>query len=172
MLFFAIAFASALVVGTFVEYWGHRLMHTGGILKRRHARHHRMGSGQGFLGEFRDYALPTLAIVWMGFLVSPAAGFGFLIGDLMYAAVAAWSHQLQHEHPHKVWWMAQPQHSVHHHHQEWHTNFGMTTDIWDKVFRTYRRHELLPDIGRSDARAWSIHWASVSEPLPVRKRRS
>jgi len=168
----AIAFIIALFVGTFVEYWGHRLMHSGGVLKKRHARHHRLGSGQGVAGEFRDYVLPSLTISWVGFLVSVPAGIGFFAGVVVYAAIAAWSHQLQHEHPHKVWWMPQPQHSVHHHHQEWHHNFGMTTDLWDRVFRTYRRHEPLPAIGDPDARPWDVHWASVSEPLPVRKRRS
>lgn len=166
-----IAFLLAAFVGTFVEYWGHRIMHIGGVLKKRHARHHRLGSGQGVLGEFRDYVLPSLVISWLGFLVSVPAGVGFLIGTVGYAALAAWSHQLQHEHPQKVWWMTQPQHSVHHHHQEWHHNFGMTVDWWDRVFGTYKRHEPLPAIGRDDARPWQVHWASRSAALPVRKRR-
>ncbi|MBX2801077.1 MAG: sterol desaturase family protein [Myxococcales bacterium] len=168
----AMAFGLALLVGTFVEYWGHRLMHVGRVLKKRHARHHQRGTGQGWLGEFRDYVLPTLLICWVGFLHSTEAGVGFLLGDLCYAALAAYAHQLQHERPKQVFWLSQPVHAVHHYHQEWHHNFGITVDVWDRVFGTFKAHppitafdELDNDKGRLD-----IHWASVAPPLPRRRR--
>ena len=93
-----LAFFVALPVGTFVEYWGHRMMHAW-LLKRRHARHHQQGGGQGWLGEFRDYSLGTVFILPVGFLYSREAGIGIAFGGLFYAAFAAYSHQLQHEKP-------------------------------------------------------------------------
>src|SRR2546423_14571651 len=76
-------FLTAIVVGTLVEYWGHRMMHSW-LLRTKHALHHRDGWGQGWLGEFWDYFLGTVPIMagalppcylWGG---GPAAGGGGL----------------------------------------------------------------------------------------------
>lgn len=168
----AVSFVLAVGVGTFVEYWGHRLMHHNLVLKRRHARHHAHGSGQGWLGEFRDYVTPSLAIAWVGFLHSTAAGVGFLAGAVGYACLAAYAHQLQHEQPRRVFWMQQPVHAVHHYYAEWHHNFGITVDWWDRVFGTWRAHEPVPELlalGEGKG-PFAIHWASVAPPLPKRRR--
>ncbi len=158
----------AFVLGTFVEYWGHRLMHMGYLLKKHHAKHHQHGSGQGWLGEFRDYGLPTLVFAALVGWFLPEEGLGLLIGGVGYAAIAAYAHQVQHEQPHLAWWMAQKQHTVHHYHWEWHHNFGITVDWWDRVFGTYKQHEPLPMLGRDDAGFFDIHWASPSPPLGKR----
>src|SRR4051812_33558761 len=63
------AFLIALFVGTLVEYWGHRVMHAW-LLKKRHARHHRDGAGQGWLGEFRDYFLGSAPVILLGGLIA------------------------------------------------------------------------------------------------------
>jgi sterol desaturase/sphingolipid hydroxylase (fatty acid hydroxylase superfamily) len=137
------AFLVAIVVGTLVEYWGHRLMHAW-LLRKKHAEHHRDGWGQGWLGEFWDYVVGTLPIMALGFagcfwlLDSPAAGIGFVAGGLVYAAWAAYSHQLQHEKPDLCWWLPRPVHHLHHEGHMWHHNFGISLDIWDRVFGTYR----------------------------------
>ncbi|MEN0060688.1 MAG: sterol desaturase family protein [Myxococcota bacterium] len=167
-----LAFFAAILVGTFVEYWGHRLMHN--WRWGHHARHHQHNQGQGWLGEFRDYALPSSTIAWVGFLHSTAAGMGFALGALAYAALAAYAHQLQHERPGQVFWMAQPTHAVHHYHSEWHHNFGITVDLWDRVFGTYRWHEPEEALLRhGGTRAfWQIHWATPAPSLPRRKRRA
>ena len=108
-----IAFLIALPVGTFVEYWAHRIMHAW-LLKKKHAEHHRDGWGQGWLGEFFDYAVGTLIIMPVGFLYSVEAGIGFVAGALAYAAFAAYAHQLQHEKPELCFWMVRPVHYLHH----------------------------------------------------------
>jgi sterol desaturase/sphingolipid hydroxylase (fatty acid hydroxylase superfamily) len=136
-------FLAALFVGTLVEYWGHRMMH-GFLLRKRHARHHQDGHGQGWLGEFRDYFLGTLPILWLGFLVSGEFGIGFLIGGVLYAMFAAYCHELQHARPELCFWLPRPVHHLHHHHRMWKHNFGISFDLWDRVFGTYKRADWAP----------------------------
>ena len=76
----AIAFLAAFVVGTFVEYAVHRLMHRGRLLGKIHAEHHRDGVGQGWFGEFWDYFVGTVPLLaagglvgWLGLGSVPAA---------------------------------------------------------------------------------------------------
>jgi len=74
-----VAFASAFVLGTLVEYWGHRWMHV--WLKRaRHIEHHQSGGGQGFCREFWGYARGAWLMFPLGWLHSPAAGVAFASG--------------------------------------------------------------------------------------------
>lgn len=172
MFTFILSALSAALLGTFVEYWGHRLMHSGYLLRKHHAKHHQAGSGQGWLREFRDYAVPSTPFCMLGFLVSPELGAGLLTGGLLYAAIAAYAHQAQHENPQLIWWMAQPVHSVHHFHREWHHNFGITVDWWDHVFGTYKAHETLPVIGDPTVTPLTIHVLHRSPPLERRPGRA
>ena len=135
------AFLIAFVIGTLVEYLVHRLMHRGHLLGKKHAEHHRDGWGQGWLGEFGDYFLPSLPVIWLGFLYSVPAGIGWAAGGFLYAALAAYAHQLQHENPDLVFWMPRPVHYLHHKHHMWKTNFGILVDWWDRVFGTYKHVE-------------------------------
>ena len=88
---FTIALVIGLMLGSFVEYTVHRLMHKGKFLGKRHAKHHQNFEAQGWWGEFTDYSLPGLLIAWAGFLVSVPAGFGFALGTVGYAAFAAFA---------------------------------------------------------------------------------
>jgi sterol desaturase/sphingolipid hydroxylase (fatty acid hydroxylase superfamily) len=167
ILSFVIAFGVALVVGTFVEYWGHRLMHSGWLFRRRHGQHHAHHNGQGVLGEFRDYFTPTLLIIGGGFLVSRPAGFGFAAGDLVYALAAAYAHQVQHERPELCFWMPRPVHRMHHDYAMSRHDFGILFDGWDRVFGTYRPIGAARTLSeRPPIGAWfAIHWWSASEPV-------
>ncbi len=158
---FAIAFGTALIFASLVEYVVHRWMHSGTLLGRKHARHHQDGEGQGWLGEFRDYALGSVPILWFGFLVSVPAGIGYASGGIVYAALSAYAHQLQHEYPEMVFWLPRPVHHLHHHHKMWRHNFGILVDVWDRVFGTYKTVESsqetpLPE--RSFAKLFKIRW--------------
>ncbi len=139
------AFFLALLVGTFAEYSVHRLMHFGTVLGKKHAKHHQAATGQGWFGEFCDYFLPGLLILWVGFLYSRYAGIGFAAGGTFYAAWAAYSHQLQHERPELVFWLPRPVHYLHHEHKMWKHNFGISVDIWDRVFGTYKAVDWNPE---------------------------
>ena len=138
------AFLIALPVGSLIEYWGHRVMHTA-LLKKKHAEHHRDGFGQGWLWEFFDYFLGTIYFMPLGFLYSVEAGIGFAAGATFFAAFAAYSHQLQHEMPELCFWMPRPVHFIHHENHMWHTNFGISLDIWDRVFGTYKVVDWKPE---------------------------
>jgi sterol desaturase/sphingolipid hydroxylase (fatty acid hydroxylase superfamily) len=134
----------ALFVGTLVEYVVHRLMHSRKLLARKHAEHHRDGVGQGFLGEFGDYLIGVSVVLAAGFagcyfgLGSLEGGLGFIAGGVLYAALAAYAHQLQHERPDLVFWLRRPVHHLHHTHHMWHYNFGILVDFWDRIFGTYK----------------------------------
>ena len=141
-----LSLATAFLVGTLVEYIVHRLMHARIFLYKIHAQHHQANQGQGWLMEFKDYFLPSLPVLVIGsalfwFLLSVAAGIGFALGCLFYAAAAAYAHQVQHENPDLCFWMPQPVHHLHHHGKMWHHNFGILVDWWDRVFGTYKKVE-------------------------------
>lgn len=162
-----VAFLTALVFASLVEYWVHRMMHHRLLLGQKHAEHHRDGWGQGWLGEFWDYSKGTLALGWLGFLHSIPAGIGFALGGLAYAAWAAYAHQLQHEQPDLVFWLKRPVHYLHHKHHMWRHNFGIAFDVWDRCFGTYECVDWQPSRPRRDYpwRSWfQIHWGY--EPTP------
>ena len=95
----------AIVFGSLVEYWGHRLMHAGILLPRCHRMHHEAGEGKGVIPEFLHYVLYTWVLMPWGFLISPRAGWGFLVGALVYGFFSAYGHQLQHDSPAACFWM-------------------------------------------------------------------
>jgi sterol desaturase/sphingolipid hydroxylase (fatty acid hydroxylase superfamily) len=145
-----LAFLFAFFIGTLIEYGVHRLMHAGKFLHKKHAKHHQAAQGQGWLGEFKDYFLPGVAIIWAGFLFSWAAGIGFAFGCFAYACLAAYAHQLQHENPDLVFWLPRPVHHLHHNNRMWHHNFGILVDFWDRVFGTYKKVDYEPRKKRSE----------------------
>ena len=149
----------ALPVGTLVEYWGHRAMHTW-LLRKTHAEHHKKGIGQGWLLEFYDYVVGTIFFIPAGFLYSVEAGLGWIGGALLYAAFAAYSHQLQHERPELCFWLKRPVHFLHHHGHMWKHNFGISVDVWDRVFGTYKAIDWQPPgiAGRSWRLLLRIKW--------------
>jgi sterol desaturase/sphingolipid hydroxylase (fatty acid hydroxylase superfamily) len=144
------AFLIALTVGTLVEYWAHRMMHAF-LLKKKHAEHHKEGIGQGWFWEFLDYFFPTLPIMGLAYAISVyffesvEGGIGFAAGGVFYACFAAYSHQLQHERPELCFWIVRPVHYLHHHGHMWKHNFGISLDIWDRVFGTYKYVEWKPE---------------------------
>lgn len=138
-----IGFAVALLLGTFIEYVVHRLMHARVFLYKVHAKHHQTAQGQGWLMEFKDYIVPSLPVLIIGgilfwWLVSPVSGVAFAAGCAFYAAAAAYAHQVQHERPELCFWMPRPVHHLHHEGKMWHHNFGILVDFWDRVFGTYK----------------------------------
>ncbi len=147
------AFLFAVLLASLVEYLVHIGMHRRILLGTIHTQHHKDGTAEGWFWEFLAY-LPAVVVfgsvagvvVWSeGWVWMPV---GFTAGALFYAAFAAYSHQVQHEHPELVFWMRMPVHHVHHVHRQWRVNFGIGLDIWDRVFGTYERVDWQPDPAR------------------------
>jgi hypothetical protein len=67
-------FAAGFVFGSFVEYWGHRAMHSVRWLGKVHVEHHARGTGQGVALEYLDYLKGTWWMMWPPFLLSLAPG--------------------------------------------------------------------------------------------------
>lgn len=138
-------FAIAFVAASLVEYWVHRLMHRSLRLGQRHRDHHRRNEGQGVAWEFLDYVKGSIIVLLPMFWVSLAAGIGWTLGGIVYAAFSSYAHQLQHENPTRCFWMQMPVHYVHHKYNMWHHNFGLGVDWWDHVFGTYKPVDWLAD---------------------------
>ena len=158
---YLIATLAGLVVGSLVEYWGHRLMHAGLILRRAHARHHAENRGKGVVWEFMHYLLGTAFLLPLGFLVSLPSGLGWMSGTVLFAFFSAFGHQLQHDNPRACFWMrSMPVHFVHHRYAQSEANFGLSLDVWDRVFGTYERRAWhTPELEREPARPiWRIRW--------------
>ena len=156
-------FLGGLVFGSFIEYWGHRLMHGWRLIGKVHRNHHATGVGQGVLLEYWEYIKPLFPLMFPMFLVSVPAGIGWFVGTNVFAFFSAFSHQLQHDNPQKCFWMPMPNHYVHHKMNMWHYNFGMALDVWDRVFRTYKpveeakwREGLDPELAKKSI--FDIRW--------------
>lgn len=172
-----ISFLAALVVSTFVEYAVHRLMHAGVMVHARHVAHHKDGWGQGFWLEFRDYLLPGLLLMLPPWLLGPVIGAAWTLGCVATAAFIAYAHQLQHDNPLACRWMRVPVHYVHHRDQMWHHNFGMSTDLWDRLLGTYKLvafgDEFRPEEhGRGPFEIhWGPHQGDAAEMEAIARRR-
>jgi sterol desaturase/sphingolipid hydroxylase (fatty acid hydroxylase superfamily) len=155
--------AGGFIFGSFMEYWGHRIIHSirwgPGIT---HREHHARGTAQGVFLEFWDYFKFGWLLMWPPFLISLPAGIGWVIGANVFILFSAFAHQLQHEAPEKCFWMRMPVHYVHHAHHQWHHNFGMALDFWDRVFGTYKpirweEHEAVRS-ARVARHFWQVNW--------------
>jgi len=160
------AFLGTLVVGSFVEYVVHRLMHRRIVLGKVHADHHVAQIGQGWFKEFLAYFIPVIPVIVVLSIVNYFLGWywmgaGEALGGLIFSGFAAYAHQVQHEHPELAFWMPRPVHHIHHAHNMWHHNFGITSDIWDRIFGTYKYVDWRPERSWRQIRPWhffQIQW--------------
>jgi sterol desaturase/sphingolipid hydroxylase (fatty acid hydroxylase superfamily) len=134
-------FLLAFFLGTLIEYVAHRLMHAGVLFPCQHWQHHKARHARGWFWEFGQYLLFLSPLLWLGFLHSRSAGVGFLVGGLVYLVLVAYSHQLQHEHPERAFWLKRPVHYLHHRHDRGQYNYGVLVDIWDRLLGTYKPYD-------------------------------
>jgi sterol desaturase/sphingolipid hydroxylase (fatty acid hydroxylase superfamily) len=134
---------AAFIAASFVEWIVHVLMHRKILLGKVHRDHHMSGVGDGWFREFLYYtgaAIPG-SILFLGTASYTGwwwLGGGMAAGSFLYAAFAAYAHQVQHERPELVFWMHPPVHTVHHKYEMYRRNFGIGVDVWDKLFGTYQ----------------------------------
>ncbi len=136
----AIVFAAGLAGWTLIEYVLHRaVFHHAPIVAEIHELHHR--SPQAFIGTpawasvliaLLAAAIPSIAL--LGFDLGTALTAGLVAGYLWYVFVHYTTH---HWRPRKgsYFYRARLRHARHHHHAQA-GNFGVTTDVWDRVFGT------------------------------------
>lgn len=146
------AFVLAYLSASLIEYWAHRVMHIFPRIFKFHTNHHINGEGHGWWKEFRNYALfsspYSLSLCFGVWLIGLGwqMGISCLLGCIVYAAFAAYAHQLQHDNPIACEWMPMPVHYVHHEYDQWQHNFGIAVDWWDKIFGTYKSVEWLSEV--------------------------
>lgn len=142
---FVVYFIFGFILGSFLEYWVHRLMHISpwfGSKMTGHYGHHRSGTAKGFLGDFLDFSLAAL-LVLPTFFVSLPLGITMFFGTVTFAGFASYAHQVQHNNPAQCFWMKMPIHYVHHQNSQWDSNFGVAIDWWDHLFGTYKKVDWL-----------------------------
>lgn len=170
-------FVGGVVLGSFVEYWWHRLAHLGygRGLRRLHLHHHRTGLPAGALVEGVAYyfvtapvALIALSVGWLA--GDPIVALWFCGGGLAWSLWAGYSHQIQHERPELAFWSPVPVHYLHHHGPRPKANYGLGTHVWDRAFGTYDTTgwDERPKIGRL-REYLSVRWVTMPPtPLVIR----
>jgi sterol desaturase/sphingolipid hydroxylase (fatty acid hydroxylase superfamily) len=132
-------FALALVVGSLVEYLAHRYFLHSRLrhwVVRRHKMHHKTYVRYSVASEFMGFFPAAVLFLWIGFVHSIGAGVAFTAGAVVYVLAVAIAHKWSHEAPHRLFWMDPAVHEAHHAGSvRW--NFGVVTNIWDRVFGTY-----------------------------------
>ena len=137
-------FASGLLLFSLIEYCFHRWLFHGAeqAMQRGHARHHQEPTGLDTLPFF----IPPISLLLLAGLFDEAMPLSYALlltgaigcGYLAYGECHGAIHRLRFTRPWVRRWAAH--HHVHHHHHGY--NFGVTTPLWDLVFRT--RYERRP----------------------------
>jgi sterol desaturase/sphingolipid hydroxylase (fatty acid hydroxylase superfamily) len=134
---------AGLASWTLVEYVLHRwVFHHVPWVRERHEAHHR--DPRAFVGTPTWLSLLAILVLVMapsllewGVAIGSSFTVGLVLGYLWYAVV----HYAVHH------WRAAPRsgfshlkrlHAIHHH-RDTEANFGVTTPLWDQVFRTHSR---------------------------------
>lgn len=127
-----------LVLFSFVEYCFHRWLFHGSVrvLEQGHRKHHEEPQAHDSLPFFLP---PLVALLLAGslglFLPAPAALLftgGMAAGYATYGLVHTLFHNVRFRRPLSKRWAAA--HHIHHYHP--HSNFGVTTPLWDIVLGT------------------------------------
>jgi sterol desaturase/sphingolipid hydroxylase (fatty acid hydroxylase superfamily) len=130
------------VAWTLIEYWLHRLVFHGALpaIARMHGGHHADPTGWigvpvwYSLGCFLAGGVPIVAVV--GWDDGGAVVVGLLLGYLLYIGVHdAAHHRTSYLH---AWFPQLRLNHLRHHYQDADSCFGVTSDLWDRVFGTRR----------------------------------
>lgn len=133
-------FFAGLVLWTLIEYLLHRLLfHHVPILAQIHERHHNspddlIGTPGWASAVIALVAVATPAVATLGFDLGTAVTAGMVTGYLWYVFIHYATH---HWRPRRGSYLYRARlHHARHHYVSQAGNFGVTTDIWDRVFGT------------------------------------
>ncbi len=151
MILSLIAAAALGAVGwTLVEYFLHRYgaheQPNKLSFRKQHLRHHSEGNWFAPWTEKARAALPVVTLLGAGSILVSGVGLGlaftggFAVMYLGYEIV----HRRLHTHPPRGWYSALlRRHHLHHHFRNPKVNHGVTSPVWDYVFRTAESTELV-----------------------------
>lgn len=139
---------AGVLTWTFVEYWLHRgFFHMRADTPARrvtsyivHRHHHHAPGDPDRIAATPLYSLGLLALLFAVFsLAGPHARFALLAGtSLGYLAYELLHWRVHHAAPRTAPGKALRNHHLRHHHGDGRSNFGISSPLWDLVFRTHR----------------------------------
>ena len=127
-----------LVLFSFVEYCFHRWLFHGSVrvLEQGHRKHHEEPQAHDSLPFFLPPLVALLLAGSLGMFLSASAALlftgGMAAGYAAYGLVHTIFHNVRFRRPLSRRWAAA--HHIHHYHP--HSNFGVTTPLWDIVLKT------------------------------------
>jgi sterol desaturase/sphingolipid hydroxylase (fatty acid hydroxylase superfamily) len=140
--------AAGALAWTFVEYWLHRgFFHMRGDTPARrvtsyivHRHHHAAPTDPDRVAATPLYSLGLLALLFLPYSLAGAhARWALLAGTVLgYLAYELLHWRLHHVTPRTGLARALRRHHQRHHHGDGRSNFGISSPLWDLVFRTYR----------------------------------
>lgn len=127
------------LLGTFAEYWVHRLLHIVPALRAWHQKHHDNPVDYTVGGSWTTHAGIVLGISLALALVQPFISVGFLIWYAVYATLHYYCHHVQASKRHVIDYF-QDLHIEHHAAplDGSGKNFAVTFPVWDWLFGTYQ----------------------------------
>lgn len=140
-------FLVGIATWTLTEYWLHRvLFHITGESEALQTFHRRMhGIHHEYPNDMTRVVMPPAAAIWFavvfGLLTWAALGYayglpffgGLVVGYLWYDMTHWWTHTTR---PRGAWGKLVRRHHMMHHFQRTDRRFGVSTPLWDWVFRT------------------------------------
>lgn len=140
--------AAGALAWTLVEYWLHRgFFHMRGDTPARrvtsyivHRHHHAAPADPDRIAATPLYSLGLLALLFALYGVAgPEPRWALLAGTILgYLAYELLHWRLHHAAPRTAPGRALRRHHQRHHHGDGRSNFGISSPLWDLVFRTYR----------------------------------
>ena len=175
MLAIVLAAVLGILTWTLLEYVIHRWMGHDRRFKRtpfgvEHVRHH--AQGNYFAPTWKKLVFATLFAA----AVTPAAcgiagveaGLAYVVGLVGFYGVYEWLHRREHTHagwgPYGRW---ARRHHFHHHFVDGRANHGVTSPIWDVVFRTYQQPAASIAVPRKLVMPWLVDATNASAGQPA-----
>jgi sterol desaturase/sphingolipid hydroxylase (fatty acid hydroxylase superfamily) len=168
------AAALGVVSWTFLEYLIHRFFGHHRRFRRtpfgvEHTRHHI--EGDYFAPTWKKLVSACVVTLLVGGLaiqlVGLANGLGYVLGLMSCYATYEWAHRFEHTHaamgPYGRW---ARRHHFRHHLVDARSNFGVTTPLWDLVFRTYEAPPAVIKVPPRLAMRWLLDPATGQVAAP------